>query len=71
MLPNGQNPKIRTGLVNQPGKSFILPEPYGTTLIIGAWNYPYQLTLSPLVAAIAAGNTSIIKPSELTKILLL
>ncbi|KTC83599.1 aldehyde dehydrogenase [Legionella cincinnatiensis] len=59
--------KIRTGLVNQPGKSFILPEPYGTTLIIGAWNYPYQLTLSPLVAAIAAGNTSIIKPSELTK----
>jgi aldehyde dehydrogenase (NAD+) len=56
---------VRTGLVNQPGKSFILPEPYGTTLIIGAWNYPYQLTLMPLIAAIAAGNTSIIKPSEL------
>lgn len=55
----------RTELVNQPGKSFILPEPYGTTLIIGAWNYPYQLTLIPLIAAIAAGNTSIIKPSEL------
>ncbi|CAM2954694.1 aldehyde dehydrogenase [Legionella steigerwaltii] len=55
----------RTGLVNQPGKSFILPEPYGTTLIIGAWNYPYQLTLIPLIAAMAAGNTSIIKPSEL------
>ncbi|KTD40425.1 aldehyde dehydrogenase [Legionella parisiensis] len=55
----------RTDLVLQPGKSFILPEPYGTTLIIGAWNYPYQLTLSPLVAAMAAGNTSIIKPSEL------
>ncbi|MBI2784918.1 MAG: aldehyde dehydrogenase [Legionella longbeachae] len=58
---------IKTGLVNQPGKSFILPEPYGTTLIIGAWNYPYQLTLVPLVSAIAAGNTSIIKPSELTE----
>lgn len=55
----------RTELVLQPGKSFILPEPYGTTLIIGAWNYPYQLTLSPLIAAMAAGNTSIIKPSEL------
>ncbi|KTC90618.1 aldehyde dehydrogenase [Fluoribacter dumoffii] len=58
---------IRTELVSQPGKSFILPEPYGTTLIIGAWNYPYQLTLSPLVAAMVAGNTSIIKPSELPK----
>lgn len=55
----------RTELVLQPGKSFILPEPYGTTLIIGAWNYPYQLTLSPLISAMAAGNTSIIKPSEL------
>ncbi|HHT0592072.1 TPA: aldehyde dehydrogenase [Legionella anisa] len=55
----------RTELVLQPGRSFILPEPYGTTLIIGAWNYPYQLTLSPLIAAMAAGNTSIIKPSEL------
>ncbi|QLZ69861.1 aldehyde dehydrogenase [Legionella sp. PC1000] len=55
----------RTELVLQPGKSFILPEPYGTTLIIGAWNYPYQLTLSPLIASMAAGNTSIIKPSEL------
>ncbi|KTD74198.1 aldehyde dehydrogenase [Legionella tucsonensis] len=55
----------KTELVLQPGKSFILPEPYGTTLIIGAWNYPYQLTLSPLIAAMAAGNTSIIKPSEL------
>jgi aldehyde dehydrogenase (NAD+) len=57
--------KVRTGLANQPGKSFIIPEPYGTTLIIGAWNYPYQLTLAPLVSALAAGNTSIIKPSEL------
>ncbi|AWN75035.1 aldehyde dehydrogenase [Legionella anisa] len=55
----------RTELVLQPGRSFILPEPFGTTLIIGAWNYPYQLTLSPLIAAMAAGNTSIIKPSEL------
>lgn len=57
--------KVKTNLTNQPGTSFILPEPYGTTLIIGAWNYPYQLTFAPLVAAMAAGNTSIIKPSEL------
>jgi aldehyde dehydrogenase (NAD+) len=59
--------RVRTELMSQPGKSYILPEPYGTTLIIGAWNYPYQLTLSPLIAAIAAGNTSLIKPSELPK----
>lgn len=59
--------KVRTGIANFPGKSFILPEPYGTALIIGPWNYPYQLILSPLVAALAAGNTCIIKPSELTK----
>jgi aldehyde dehydrogenase (NAD+) len=57
--------KVKTGIVNFPAKSFIIPEPYGTTLIIGAWNYPYQLTLAPLIASIAAGNTSIIKPSEL------
>ena len=56
---------VRTELISQPGKSYILPEPFGTTLIIGAWNYPYQLTLSPMVAAMAAGNTCIIKPSEL------
>jgi aldehyde dehydrogenase (NAD+) len=57
--------KIRTDLVNLPGKSFIFPEPYGTTLVIGAWNYPYQLTLAPVIAAMAAGNTCVIKPSEI------
>jgi aldehyde dehydrogenase (NAD+) len=57
--------RIRTNLVNLPGKSFIIPEPLGVCLVIGAWNYPYLLTLSPLVSAIAAGNTSIIKPGEL------
>lgn len=59
--------KVRTELPNQPGKSFIIAEPYGTTLIIGAWNYPYNLTLLPLISALAAGNTSIIKPSEQSK----
>jgi len=47
-------------------KSFIYPEPYGQTLIIGPYNYPVQLVLEPLVGAIAAGNTAIIKPSEFT-----
>lgn len=41
-------------------------EPYGVVLIIGAWNYPIQLSLGPLVGAIAAGNCAILKPSELT-----
>lgn len=56
--------RVRTGLANFPGISFILPQPLGQTLIIGAWNYPYQLTLVPLVSALAAGNTAIVKPSE-------
>ena len=58
---------VRTNIVNLPAKSYIIPEPLGTTLIIGAWNYPYQLSFSPAVAALAAGNTVILKPSELAK----
>ncbi len=65
-LKKWTKPKItRTNLGNFPAKCYITPEPLGTTLIIGAWNYPYQLSLSPTVAAIAAGNTVILKPSEL------
>ncbi|AFY35186.1 aldehyde dehydrogenase [Calothrix sp. PCC 7507] len=48
-----------------PYSAKIYPEPLGVVLIIGAWNYPFQLTISPLVGAIAAGNCAIIKPSEL------
>jgi len=59
--------KKSTNLANLPGKSFVLPEPLGNILIIGAWNYPFQLSLVPLVSAIAAGNTVILKPSELSK----
>jgi aldehyde dehydrogenase (NAD+) len=55
-----------TNILNSPGKSYILPEPLGVSLVIGPWNYPYQLTLGPVVAAIAAGCTIILKPSELT-----
>lgn len=58
--------KVSTPLAAMPGKSFQLPEPLGTVLIIGAWNYPFQLVIAPLVAAIAAGNCAVIKPSELS-----
>lgn len=47
-------------------KSFIRYEPKGVVLIIAPWNYPFQLSLSPLVAALSAGNSVVIKPSELT-----
>jgi aldehyde dehydrogenase (NAD+) len=57
--------RVSTPLVVQPGRSYIQPEPQGTVLIMGAWNYPLQLVLAPLVAVIAAGNCAIIKPSEL------
>lgn len=57
--------RVRTNWVNFPAKSYIIPEPLGVSLVIGAWNYPYQLSLAPSVAAIAAGNTVILKPSEL------
>lgn len=58
--------KKRTPLVHFPGKSYIYKEPYGVALIIGPFNYPIQLILSPLVAAISAGNCAILKPSENT-----
>ncbi len=57
--------RTSTPLAIQPGKSFIESAPYGVTLIIGAWNYPFQLVLAPLVGAIAAGNCAVIKPSEM------
>ena len=57
--------RVGTNLVNFPAKSYIIPEPLGVSLIIGAWNYPYQLSLAPVVAAMVAGCTIILKPSEL------
>lgn len=57
--------RVKTPVIIQPGRSYIQPEPQGTILIIGAWNYPLQLVLAPLIAAIAAGNCAVIKPSEL------
>ncbi|MGQ8365006.1 aldehyde dehydrogenase family protein [Glaciecola sp. 1036] len=57
--------KVKTPLAAMPAHSFIQPQPLGTVLIIGAWNYPFQLLLAPFVAAISAGNCAILKPSEL------
>jgi len=59
--------KVSTNLANQIATSKIHSEPLGCTLVIGAWNYPYQLSLSPLVASIAAGNCCILKPSEVAE----
>ena len=65
-LKNWTKPqKVRTNLVNWPGKSFTIAEPFGQCLVIGAWNYPIQLSFAPAIAALAAGNTVILKPSEL------
>ena len=58
--------KVSTGFSNFPAKSYIMPEPFGKTLVIGAWNYPYQLSLLPAITSLAAGNTVILKPSELS-----
>jgi len=57
---------ILPSLLNFPSSDYILSEPYGKVLIISPWNYPYQLALCPLIAAVAAGNQVVIKPSELT-----
>ena len=56
--------RVKTPLVQFPAKSFIKLEPYGVVLIIGPFNYPFMLTMDPLIGAIAAGNTAVIKPSE-------
>ncbi len=59
--------KVSTNIVNQLGNSKIYADPLGCILVIGAWNYPYQLSLSPIIAAIAAGNCCILKPSEVAE----
>lgn len=57
---------VLPSLLNFPSSDYILSEPYGKVLIISPWNYPYQLALCPLIAAVAAGNQVVVKPSELT-----
>jgi len=57
---------VLPSILNFPSSDYILHEPYGKVLIISPWNYPYQLALCPLIAAVAAGNQVVVKPSELT-----
>lgn len=59
--------KVASPLLAFPATSYHLPEPLGVVFIMGAWNFPLQLVLAPLVAAIAAGNCAVLKPSELTE----
>ena len=56
--------KVSVPLIYQPARASYSPEPYGVVLIIGAWNYPFNLSLVPLISAIAAGNCAVVKPSE-------
>ena len=56
--------RVKVQLAFKPGTAEIVPEPLGVVLIIAPWNYPIQLLLAPLVPAIAAGNTVVLKPSE-------
>lgn len=58
---------VKSTLMAFPSKSYVIKEPYGVALIIGPWNYPFQLTLAPLVGAIAAGNCCVVKPSEISR----
>ena len=57
--------RVKNSLINWPSKDFVVPEPYGVMLHISPWNYPFQLVFTPLIGAIAAGNTVVVKPSEL------
>lgn len=57
---------VLPSLLNFPSTDYIFKEPFGKVLIISPWNYPYQLALCPLIAAVAAGNQVVLKPSELT-----
>lgn len=71
MLNNGEKlmkrEKVSGGIVNIANTLYRKPEPLGTALIMGAWNYPFDSTLNPLIGAIGAGNTVVVKPSEISR----
>lgn len=56
--------RVSTPLISQPGKSRVYKDPLGIVLVIAPWNYPFQLSMVPLIGAIAAGNCAVLKPSE-------
>jgi len=59
--------RVPSSVTSFPSRSMILSEPLGRVLIIAPWNYPFQLIMAPLIGAISAGNTAIIKPSEISQ----
>lgn len=66
-LKRWMHPKrVSSGIVSFPARSRMTYEPLGTVLIIAPWNYPFQLLIAPLIGALAAGNTAILKPSEIS-----
>lgn len=56
--------RVWPSIINFPSTDYLIPEPYGDVLIISPWNYPFQLAMMPLIAAVAAGNRVVLKPSE-------
>ncbi|TCL62257.1 aldehyde dehydrogenase (NAD+), partial [Mariniflexile fucanivorans] len=58
--------RVSSSIITFPSKDYIYKEPYGNVLIISPWNYPFLLALEPLIMAVSAGNTVVLKPSELT-----
>lgn len=58
--------RVKSSILTFPSKDYIYKEPYGNVLVIAPWNYPFLLALEPVIMAIAAGNTVVLKPSELT-----
>ncbi|MBT2570375.1 aldehyde dehydrogenase [Planococcus sp. ISL-110] len=58
--------QVKTPMHLQPSKSFVIREPYGSVLVIGPFNYPFQLVMEPLIGAIIGGNCAVVKPSEAT-----
>ncbi len=58
--------RVASSLINFPSREWIQSEPFGRVLIIAPWNYPFMLVISPLIGALAAGNTAVVKPSELS-----
>lgn len=59
--------RVKSSMLTFPSRDYIYKEPYGNILIMAPWNYPFLLAIAPLIMAIAAGNTVVLKPSELTK----
>lgn len=56
--------RAKTPLAQFPARSFVVPEPLGVALVMSPWNYPFMLSLDPLVGAIAAGNCAVLKPAR-------